>query len=45
LLRRYQELLHQHGRGALHPERHPPGKTPARGARGRGADIPKSPRG
>lgn len=33
LLRRYQELLQQHGRGALHPERHPPGapgKTPAR---------------
>ncbi|HVG06799.1 MAG TPA: helix-turn-helix transcriptional regulator [Thermoanaerobaculia bacterium] len=28
LLRRYQELLHQHGRGALHPER--PGKGPAK---------------
>jgi transcriptional regulator with XRE-family HTH domain len=31
LLRRYQELLQQHGRGALHPESHPPGKTPAKG--------------
>ncbi len=30
LLRRYQELLQQHGRGALHPEGNPPGKAPAR---------------
>ena len=31
LLRRYQELLQQHGRGAEQPERRPPAKTPARG--------------
>ena len=30
LLHRYQELLQQHGREALHPENQPPEKTPAR---------------
>ena len=31
LLRRYQELLQQHGRGAVHSERRPSEKAPVRG--------------